>query len=133
MSGEMVMPDMEVVNGARETSERCRECVPVPALLPLPAVDGEFSGEYASSPFSGVMPNADAAREPGRDRRKLEEPCTEFARVSGVGRRGEGLVPWKESWRVRVRGEGREKRVALPDDGDNIPGSTARPRVCGED
>ncbi len=29
MSGEMVMPDMEVVNGASEVSERWREWVPL--------------------------------------------------------------------------------------------------------
>lgn len=68
ISGEMVMPPMDEVKGAREASDRCLEWVPILLVL----VDGERSGEllYGSSATMGVIPNADAASDVGLERRK---------------------------------------------------------------
>jgi hypothetical protein len=84
---------MVAVNGAREDSDRCRLCVP---LLKLAVVDpaGELRGDESS--VMGVIPNADAAREVGRERRRSVPFWVELVRASGTGRRGEGLVPWYE-------------------------------------
>ncbi len=76
MSGEMVIPDIEVVNGASEWSDRPREWVPL-----LDEAEGEPTGEYAS-PMMGVIPNADAARLVGRKRRAPPVVVVELARTS---------------------------------------------------
>jgi hypothetical protein len=43
----------------------------------------------------GVIPNAEAARLVGRDRREIP-PVLVVDRIRAVGRRGEGDEPWYE-------------------------------------
>jgi len=90
--GEMVMPPIELVKGARDAAECCRECVPL-----VVAETGEVTGEpdpvWSSPPTIGVMPNAEAARLVGRLRREIP-PWLVLERTSCTGRRGDGELPW---------------------------------------
>ena len=86
--GDMVMPPIDDVNGTNEASDGWRECVPEDTG------DTPGDAENWSSPLIGVIPNAEAARLVGRERRKLPPPWLVVERVRATGRRGEGDVPW---------------------------------------
>ena len=91
MVGEMVMPPMEFVNGARDAAECCRECVAL-VVVDTGEVRGEPELICSSPPTMGVIPKAEAARLVGRDRRAIP-PWLVLDRTSCTGRRGEGELP----------------------------------------